>query len=168
MKNLHLIVLAAVSLVMAAMVLAACDRSMDKIGPPSISDGNYGPATVYPSLMINLGGPPVPEEEEDITTGEKDTVVEDIGAADTEFEVNECIGSGTFCDCMAEKGYDGPDYTGYCECMDAPTHPVDHLTYCSCCYFAYDSNFPEFGEWQYLVAGTCEPQGIFPPSCMSY
>ena len=49
--------------------------------------------------------------------------------------------------------------------MDSPSVPGgSNATYCGCCVFAYDSSFPEYtDEWQFLVTGTCDPQGYTPP-----
>ncbi len=85
-------------------------------------------------------------------------------AADTPDDLPLCEGSAAWCACMAAK--DGDEkYTVYCDCMDSPSVPGgDNATYCGCCVFAYDESFEEYEEeWQYLVAGTCEPQGYEPP-----
>jgi len=165
MKNFATILPATAFLVSAAVVLAACDRSMDNIDPPEIQDNAYGPGFSYPSIMRNTGGPPTPEEAEDAYTGGKDVVTRgDVAETDIEGDAFECTGSATFCACLAGKSND-PKYTEYCECMDAPSVPGgDHLTYCGCCVFAYDPSFPEYDtEWKFLAVGTCDPPGYQPP-----
>jgi hypothetical protein len=164
MKTLPLIFLAATGLLVAAVVLAGCDRSMDDINPDPISDNQFNPATPYPSMMAT-GKSAVPEEGGVDTITGTDTIIEEDGVvADTEFEVNECIGSEVFCACFEDKGSDSK-YTEYCNCIDSPSVPGgDNETYCGCCVFAFDPTFPEYDEqWQFLALGTCAPAGFEPP-----
>ena len=164
MKKLPVILFVAAGFLVAAVVLAGCDRSMDDINPDPISDNQYNPATPYPSMMTT-GKSAVPEEAAPDTITGEDTVVEEDGVvADTELEVNECTGSETYCACLLEKD-SNPDYAQYCDCIDSPSVPGgDNETYCGCCFFAFDPTFPEYDEqWKFLALGTCSPQGFEPP-----
>lgn len=166
MKNLPVILFAATGLLVAAVVLAGCDRSMDDINPEPISDNQYNPATPYPSMM-STGKSAVPEEAaaDTIVAPEDTTTGGDGVGADTEQDVNECIGSATYCACIENKGNDEEKYSEYCNCMDSPSVPGgNNATYCGCCVFAYDPSFDEYAEeWQFLALGTCDPQGYTPP-----
>ena len=172
MKTRHITILAATALALAALALAGCDRTIDDIDPAPISEGATGPQTAFHTMG---GVAPIIEVPEDTTTGgDVDTVIEgdlpDVG--DTEFEINECIGSETYCECLAIKDNDEEKYGEYCDCMDAAQVPSwDNEHYCGCCFFAFDPSYPEFdGEgngddkpWGLLATTYCID--IEPASC---
>ena len=143
MKNLPLIVAAAVSLLIATLVLAGCDRSMDDINPEPISNGAYGPGTAFPTLM-RTGGLPERVVGEDTTSEGIDTITEEDGVvADAEADTIECTISATYCDCLESKGND-LKYDEYCKCKDASSvEGGDKEFFCGCCAFAWDDSFPE-------------------------